>query len=169
MKAGASHGELIGKLTIIGSDNGLSPGRRRTITRTNAGILLIVILATNLGEFLIGIQTFSFQKLNLETSSAKWRLFCLGLNELMGNVLKVNKVLLKDDDGAIYLNYYHAWLFYLKTANRRALWWRDKPYGECAWLANENTDICDTNGISKQVLQTLSWKICCNLFQSDTK
>ena len=31
----------VGKLTIIGSDNGLSPGRRQIIIWTNAGILLI--------------------------------------------------------------------------------------------------------------------------------
>ena len=30
----------VGKLTIIGSDNGLSPGRRQAIICTNAGILL---------------------------------------------------------------------------------------------------------------------------------
>ena len=32
------------KLTIIGSDNGLSPGRRQAIIWTNAGISLIWIL-----------------------------------------------------------------------------------------------------------------------------
>ena len=31
----------VGNLTIIGSDNGLSPGRRQAITWTNAGILLM--------------------------------------------------------------------------------------------------------------------------------
>ena len=31
----------VGKLTIIGSDNGLAPGRRQAIIWTNAGILLI--------------------------------------------------------------------------------------------------------------------------------
>ena len=31
----------VGKLTTIGSDDGLSPGRRQAIIRTNAGILLI--------------------------------------------------------------------------------------------------------------------------------
>ena len=31
----------VGNLTIIGSDNGLSPGRRQAIIWTNAGILLI--------------------------------------------------------------------------------------------------------------------------------
>ena len=33
---------------IIGSDNGLSPGRRQAISKTDAGILLIGLLGTNL-------------------------------------------------------------------------------------------------------------------------
>ena len=66
------------KLTNIGSDNGLSPGRRQAIIWTNSGILLIRPLGTNFIEILIGIQTFSFKKI----SSAKWRSFCLGLNVL---------------------------------------------------------------------------------------
>ena len=70
------------KLTIIGSDNGLSPGRCQAIIWTNAGILLIGPLGTNFSEILIGIQTFSFKKMDLKMSSAKWRPFCLGLNEL---------------------------------------------------------------------------------------
>ena len=70
------------KLTIIGSDNGLSPGRRQAIIWTNAGILLIGLLSTNFSEILIGIQTFSFKKMHLKMSSAKWRPFCLGLNVL---------------------------------------------------------------------------------------
>ena len=72
----------VGKLSIIGSDNGLSPGRRQAIIWTNAGISLIGPLRTNFSEILIVIQIFSFKKLHLKTSSAKWRLFCLGLNEL---------------------------------------------------------------------------------------
>ena len=68
---------------IIGSDNGLSPVRRQAIIGTNAGILLIGPLGTNFSEILIGIQTFSFKKLRLKTGSAKWRLFCLGLSELI--------------------------------------------------------------------------------------
>ena len=31
----------VSKLSILGSDNGLSPGRRQTIIDTKAGILLI--------------------------------------------------------------------------------------------------------------------------------
>ena len=65
----------VGKLTIIGSDNGLSPERRQAIIWTNAGILLIGTLGTNFTEILIGIQTFSFKKMHLKMSSAKWRPF----------------------------------------------------------------------------------------------
>ena len=72
----------VSKLTIIGSDNGLSPDRRQAITWTNAGILLIGPLGTNLSEILIEILTFSFKKMCLKVSSAKRRPFCLGLNEL---------------------------------------------------------------------------------------
>ena len=70
----------VGKLTIIGSDNGLSPARRQAIIWTIAGILLIGPLGTNFSEILIRIQTFSFTKMQLKVSSAKWRTFCLGLN-----------------------------------------------------------------------------------------
>ena len=72
------------KLTIIGSDNGLSPGRRQAIIWTNAGILLIGPLGTNFSYILIGIQTFPFKKMHLKMSSAKWRPFCLGLNVIRG-------------------------------------------------------------------------------------
>ena len=37
---------------IIGSDNGLSPGRRQAIIWTNTGILLIRPLGTNFSEIL---------------------------------------------------------------------------------------------------------------------
>ena len=65
----------VGKLTIIGSDNGLSPERRQAIIWTNAGILLIGPLGTNFSEILIGIQTFSFTKMHLKMPSATRRLF----------------------------------------------------------------------------------------------
>ena len=72
----------VSKKTIIGSDNGLSPGRRQAIIWTNAGILLIGNLGTNFSEILIEIRIFSFKKMGLNVSSAKWRPFCLGLNVL---------------------------------------------------------------------------------------
>ena len=67
----------VGNLTIIVSNNGLSPGRRQAIIWTNAGPL-----ETNFSEIFIGIQTFSFGKMHFKMSSAKWRPFCLGLNVL---------------------------------------------------------------------------------------
>ena len=72
----------VSKFTIIGSDNGLSPGRRQAIIWTNAGILLIGPLGTNFNVILIEIQTFLFMKMRLKVSSAKWRPFCLGLKIL---------------------------------------------------------------------------------------
>ena len=72
----------VGKLNIIGSDNGLSPGRRQATIWTNARILSIRPFATNFSELLIGIQTVSFTKMYLKISSAKWRPYCLGLNVL---------------------------------------------------------------------------------------
>ena len=77
--------KCVGILTIIGPDNGLSPGRRQAIIWTNAGILLIGPWGTNFSDILIGIQTFSFKKRHLKMSSAKWRPFCLGLNVLNHN------------------------------------------------------------------------------------
>ena len=45
----------VNKLTITGSDNGLSPDRRQAIIWTNAGILLIGPLRTNFNESLVEI------------------------------------------------------------------------------------------------------------------
>ena len=72
----------VSRLTITGSDNGLSPGWRQAIIWTNAGILLIGPLGTNFSEILIGIYTFSFKKMHFKMSSGKWRPFCLGLDVL---------------------------------------------------------------------------------------
>ena len=84
----------VSKITIIGSDNGLSPGRRQAIIWTNAGILLIEPLGTNFSAFLIEIYIFSAIKMHLKLSSAIWRPFCLGLNEL--------KLLISHNDRHVY-------------------------------------------------------------------
>ena len=73
----------ISKLTIIGSDNGLSPGRRQAIIWTNAGILFIGPLGTNFNEMLIEIYIFSFKKRHLKLSSGNLRIFYLSLNVLI--------------------------------------------------------------------------------------
>ena len=59
----------VGNLTIISSDNGLSPGRRQAIIWTNVGILLIGPIGTNFSEILIEIYTFSSKKMHLKMSS----------------------------------------------------------------------------------------------------
>ena len=51
------------KFDIIGSDNGLSPGRPQAIIWTNASILLIEPLGANFSEILIEVLTFSFKKM----------------------------------------------------------------------------------------------------------
>ena len=77
----------VGKLTIIDSDNGLSPGRRQAIIWTNAGILIIEPSGTNFDEILIGIHMFSFKKMHLKMSSGKWRP-CSGLNNSIGPIAR---------------------------------------------------------------------------------
>ena len=71
----------VGKLTLTGSDNGLSPGRCQAINWTNTGLLSIRLTGTNFGEIRIGILSFSLKKMHLKLSSGKWQPFCLGLKE----------------------------------------------------------------------------------------
>ena len=95
----------VSKITIIGSDNGLSPGRRQAIIWTNAGILSILTLGTNFSEISSKIHIFSFKKMHLQVPSEKWQPFCVSLNvlkwsntctEMMGNPWQ----------GGLKLNYY---------------------------------------------------------------
>ena len=74
--------KCISNLTIIGSENGLSPGRHQALFWTIAGILSIRTLGTNFNEILSEIHTFSFKKMHLKMLSAKWRPICLSLNML---------------------------------------------------------------------------------------
>ena len=97
----------VSRLTITGSDNGLSPGRRQAIIWTNAGILLIGPLWTNFSENLIEILTFSYTKMRLKVSSAKWRPFGLGLDELS----QVTTIHLK-------IGHPYLWLDNLQTSYR---------------------------------------------------
>ena len=71
------------RLAIIGSDNGLSPGRHQAIIWINAGIMETGPVGTNFSEILIVICTFSIREMHLKMSSGKWRPFCLGLNVLV--------------------------------------------------------------------------------------
>ena len=72
----------VSKLTIISWDNGLSPGQHQAIIWTNAGILLIQTLGTNISEIFIAIHKSLFKKMHFKMSSGKCQPFCLGLNVL---------------------------------------------------------------------------------------
>ena len=72
----------VSKLTSIGPDNGLSPGRRQAIIWDNDIILLIWPLGTKLREILIAIRISSFKTIQLKMPYRKWRPFYLGLNML---------------------------------------------------------------------------------------
>ena len=52
----------VGNLTIIGSDNGLSPGRRQAIIWTNDGILSIRPVGTNFSDILAEINNIFIQE-----------------------------------------------------------------------------------------------------------
>ena len=52
----------VSKLTIIGSDNGSSPGRRQAIIWVNAGIMLSGTFWISFSEILSEIDRFSFKK-----------------------------------------------------------------------------------------------------------
>ena len=77
----------VSKLTIIGSDNGLSPGRRQAIIWTNAGILLIGPLGTNFDEILIEIRTFHSRKSMWKCRLQTWWPSCLGHLHAIYNTL----------------------------------------------------------------------------------
>ena len=81
--------KCVNKLTIIRSDNGMSPGRRQVFIWTIAGIWLIGFLGTNFSKILIEIQTFSLNDMQFILSSATWRTFCPGLNVLIVRMYSV--------------------------------------------------------------------------------
>ena len=73
----------VSNLNIIGSDNGLMPGQCQAIILTNAAILLIETLGTNLSDISVEVLSFSLKKMSLKMSSGKCHPFCFGLNVLI--------------------------------------------------------------------------------------
>ena len=76
----------VNKLIIIGSNNGVSPGRCLAIVWTNVGILLIGPLPTNSSEILVKIDAFSFKNMHLKISFGSWRPFCLSFKWCCGTM-----------------------------------------------------------------------------------
>ena len=97
----------VSKLYIIGSDNGLSPGRCQAIIWINDWILLFGSLGTNFNEIWIEIYTFSFKKIHLKMSSGKWRPSCLSLSVLTWVAL--------DTIWPLLCPYWHEYILYDKA------------------------------------------------------
>ena len=117
----------VSNLTFIGSDNSLSPGRRQAIIWTNAGILSIGPLATKFSEILAEIITFSFKKMYLKVSSAKWRPLCLGLNVLKCNGIWAHHIFYNDCSyiGADYCCHSHEIIPHIMQLP----WWGPNIHG----------------------------------------
>ena len=96
----------VSKLTIIGTNNGFSPGRRQAIIWTNAAILSNRPFGTNFSEISIELHIVSFKKIHLKMSSEIWRPFCLGLNVLTH---------LGRDKWATFYRQYFQIIFSIKT------------------------------------------------------
>ena len=97
------------KLTIIGSDNGLFPGRCQAIIWTNTGISLIRTLGMTFSGILSEIHIFSSKKMHRNMSSAK-------LTAILSQPQCVNTAVVcckkQDSPG------YHLWVALI-------IWWTD--------------------------------------------
>ena len=81
----------VSKPTIIGSDNGLVPGRRQAISWTNDGLLLIRTSVANISKILSGLHSFfqdnAFEYVFCEMSAIFPASMCKALFELVGLIL----------------------------------------------------------------------------------
>ena len=75
----------VGKLTVIGSDIGLSPGRRQVNIWTGAEILLVGPLGTSSRNSNIFIQENAFQNVACEMASILYRSQCAKNNGSYNN------------------------------------------------------------------------------------
>ena len=143
-------------LSIIDSDNGLSPGRRQAIMWTNAGILLIGPLGTNFSKTLIVIYTFPFKKMHLKLSSGKWRPFCLSLNVLKSLATQF-----------IFLSQHGS--SFIDPANKEAtrflaalkLWFNSSSFGQHGHLFADNIFRCIFMNEKLCILIKISLKFVC--------
>ena len=125
----------VGTNTNIGSDNGLSPGRRQAIIWTNSGILLIGPLGTNFSGILSEIHIFSFKKIHLKMSSGKWRPFCLGLNVLIHRSTKNQFPVILWHEVWTLLRVSFSRVTYFRNCMSKNPWWRHQMETFSALLA----------------------------------
>ena len=132
-------------LTILVSDNDLSPSQCQAIIWVNAGILLIGPLGTNFSGILIVIHTFSFKKMHWKMSSGKWRPCCLGLCMLRimvqsygvaiewcisGTIAGTGKIMVFCWGSKLQISYYQfglPWVNFLGKTGHKSLSWMFPP------------------------------------------
>ena len=100
----------ISKLTVIGSDNGLSSDRPQAIIWTNAGIVLIQIFGTNFSEILSKIHTFPFKKMHLQNTVCERGTILLW--HPCVNSLKLCEAYMHEWTGSSleYVTWWHHWM-----------------------------------------------------------
>ena len=131
----------VSKLTIIGSDNGLSPSRCQAIIWTNSGILLSGTLWINFSGIVSEIHTFSLKKMHLKMSSVKCRPFCLGLNVLT----KISSVLHQK---------WSKWPLLVQPVTEILSNWRHSCFSVLA--CNRKLNLISNFGISHKLSEKLS-------------
>ena len=82
------------KLSITGSDNGMSPDWHQAIIWTIDGILLIGPVGTNFNEIIIRIHAFSFRKVHFKMLTGIWGPFCLLITHWLLLVTSAHNALL---------------------------------------------------------------------------
>ena len=99
----------VGNLTIIGSDNGLSPGQCQAIIWTNTGILLIGPLGTNFSEILIEIYAFE---------NALWKMVAISSRPQCVNSLRLGDILASGNNtGRSFIGSVNSWA-------SDTIWWQ---------------------------------------------
>ena len=126
----------------IGSDNGLSPIRRQAIILPNAGLLPMGPLGKVKWDFFLSKhKIWHARKMHLITSSAKWRPFCPGRDELTRKSRSVDTNI-KMAQGNTTLD--HGRIVY--TGSRTPIiisdvYWHEEGYREGRIISEENTPL----------------------------
>ena len=111
----------ISKIVIIGSDNGLSPGRRQAIIWSNAGILLIRALGINFSGIrnqYIFIQENASENVVCKMASISSRSHWVNLYQLESYATEL--VIIRDDV-MTWKRFPHYWILLENSKTHRAL------------------------------------------------
>ena len=123
------------KLTIIGSDKGLSAGWHQSITWTNAGSLSIGLMGTHFSEIWCGIPNFYSRKCFWKCRLPEWLPFCPDRDESKPPQMK-----------------WKVWV-----ANISEVWWvvNDKGYAYRSW--NDSHAICPMCPLLRWMWDDVHW------------